>query len=65
MESHIKFNCSDCGFRVKTPMINAGKKGKCPHCKVSSIIPEENIDLKKDLEKLDEIWERIGKKNEN
>lgn len=35
----IHFNCPDCGGRVRVPDKYAGKKGRCPNCKVVIDIP--------------------------
>lgn len=35
----IKFSCPKCGKRFKVPDEHAGKKGKCPECKDSILIP--------------------------
>ena len=63
MEEWIKFICPNCDAKVKTPVENAGKKGRCYQCKTESIIPEKKIqddgeeafidDLMKDLEEID------------
>lgn len=67
MEEWIKFVCQSCGKKVKTPVENAGKKGKCYQCKTECIIPEIEIekeeeafisDLMKDLEEIDKQAER-------
>ena len=36
----LRFNCS-CGQKIKVPKIYAGKKGRCPKCKVQLEIPYE------------------------
>lgn len=35
----IRFNCKNCGHRLKIPDQHAGKKGKCPECKQLIVIP--------------------------
>lgn len=61
MEEYIKFNCEECDFRIKTLIKNAGKKGKCPNCKTLCLIPEEEIDILRDLEEVEAKWDNIGK----
>jgi len=39
-ESVIRFNCTFCGFQLRVPSIYAGKKGKCPKCKNTVLIPQ-------------------------
>ena len=36
----IKFNCPNCGQKLRVPENRAGKKGKCPKCKNSLLIPD-------------------------
>lgn len=61
MEDSIKFNCAGCGLKVKTQLVNAGKKGRCHNCKTLCNIPEEKIkykfNLEKDLSELNKKWE--------
>jgi DNA-directed RNA polymerase subunit RPC12/RpoP len=35
----IKFHCKNCGQKINAPEIHAGKKGKCPKCKQTVLIP--------------------------
>lgn len=62
MDDYIKFDCEECSFKIKTLLKNAGKKGKCPNCKTLCFIPdpEDEIDIKKDLEELEDSWETLG-----
>jgi len=65
MEEWIKFVCQSCGAKVKTPVENVGKKGRCYQCKTECVIPEKEIkieddgaeafidDLMRDLEEID------------
>jgi len=41
-EAHsiIKFHCKNCGQKIRVPQIHAGKKGKCPKCKDTIVVPE-------------------------
>ncbi|MCK4342306.1 MAG: hypothetical protein KAY37_11355 [Phycisphaerae bacterium] len=41
----IEFHCDHCGKLVKTSNENAGKRGKCPHCKNSVYIPTPSEEL--------------------
>lgn len=41
----IKFNCKNCGQRISVPDVHAGKKGKCPKCKTSLVVPEIHDDM--------------------
>ncbi len=36
----IKFSCKKCGQRLGVPETRAGKKGKCPRCKVILVVPQ-------------------------
>ncbi len=36
----ISFPCEHCGKQIKAPESAAGKRGKCPHCKQSTYVPE-------------------------
>jgi serine/threonine protein kinase len=36
----IEFTCPECGLPVRTPIVTAGKKGKCPSCGVIVPIPK-------------------------
>ncbi len=38
----IKFNCKNCGGRIRVSKIHAGKKGKCPKCDHVIVIPFES-----------------------
>ncbi|MHA1468972.1 MAG: hypothetical protein ACTSSP_00270 [Candidatus Asgardarchaeia archaeon] len=63
MQEWIKFVCQNCEQGVKTPVENAGKKGRCHQCKTECIIPERETeeereeafisDLFKDLDEID------------
>src|SRR5262245_43733346 len=35
----IQFECSACGKKIKAPDENAGKKARCPYCKVVIFVP--------------------------
>lgn len=35
----IKFSCQKCGQRISVPDEHAGKKGKCPKCRILLLIP--------------------------
>jgi hypothetical protein len=59
--SQICFKCDFCGKQISVPSVYAGKKGKCPQCKNSVLVPcstlsspRENvpIDSKPDLDML-------------
>ena len=39
-DSTIKFRCKNCGRKFSVPQIHAGKKGKCPKCKETIVVPE-------------------------
>ena len=39
MEETISFACGSCGKEVRAPASAAGKRGKCPHCGQSNLIP--------------------------
>ncbi|MBL7152812.1 MAG: hypothetical protein ISS79_03785 [Phycisphaerae bacterium] len=39
----IRFNCPNCSQKFKVPEDRAGKKGKCPKCKNSILIPDSQI----------------------
>jgi phage FluMu protein Com len=41
MPSTLKVRCKKCGKVLKTPAKNAGKKGECPKCKNTLMIPGE------------------------
>jgi len=36
----IKFHCENCGQKFKVPETQAGKKGKCPKCKDTIVVPK-------------------------
>jgi len=36
----IEFRCKNCGQKISTPKIHAGKKGKCPRCKNAIVVPK-------------------------
>lgn len=36
----IKFHCKNCGQKISVPDIHAGKKGKCPKCKILLVVPK-------------------------
>ena len=36
----IKFHCKNCGQKIRVPEIHAGKKGKCPKCKNTIVVPK-------------------------
>ncbi len=36
----IEFNCKNCGRKIKTRKINAGKKADCPACRTPLYIPK-------------------------
>ncbi len=38
-DSVIRFSCAECGQHISVPIIHAGKKGKCPKCKSTVVIP--------------------------
>jgi len=40
----IKFQCKHCGQKIKIPEVHSGKKGKCPKCKNTIVVPEINDD---------------------
>ena len=42
-DSIIKFRCENCGQKFSVHKNNAGKKGKCPKCKIIIVIPEVQI----------------------
>ena len=45
-DSVIKFSCAECGQHISVPIIHAGKKGKCPKCNSTVVIPgRENSDI--------------------
>ena len=55
MEDVIKFSCEECGYKVKTHIKNAGKKGRCPKCKTLNVIPQPEYtisDIERDLAEL-------------
>jgi phage FluMu protein Com len=35
----ISFNCEHCGKRIQAPDDAGGRRGRCPHCKLSNYIP--------------------------
>lgn len=35
----ITFRCKNCGQKISVPQIHAGKKGKCPKCKIIVVVP--------------------------
>ena len=35
----LRFSCTNCGQKFKLPVERAGKKGRCPKCKASLIVP--------------------------
>ena len=39
-DSTIKFHCENCGRKFCVPQIHAGKKGKCPKCKNTIVVPK-------------------------
>lgn len=39
----IKFNCPNCGQKFRAPEDRAGKKGRCPKCKNTIVIPDSQI----------------------
>lgn len=39
-DSIIKFYCKNCGQKIRVPQIHAGKKGKCPKCKNTIVVPK-------------------------
>ena len=39
-DSTIKFHCENCGRKFSVPQIHAGKKGKCPKCKNTIVVPK-------------------------
>jgi hypothetical protein len=39
----IKFNCPNCGQKLRVPEDCAGRKGKCPKCKNAILIPASQI----------------------
>jgi hypothetical protein len=45
----IRFECGSCGEQIKAPDESAGKRARCPHCKVVQQVPgpeaEESDDL--------------------
>ena len=45
-DSVIRFSCAECGRPICVPITHAGKKGKCPKCKSTVVIPgRENSDI--------------------
>jgi len=40
---HIRFRCKYCGQKIKIAKKHAGKKGKCPACKKTLIVPTPEI----------------------
>jgi hypothetical protein len=36
----IKFQCKNCGQKIRVPLTDAGEKGKCPKCKKIVIVPK-------------------------
>ena len=59
MEDRIKFDCDLCGTKIKAQIEHIGKKGKCPKCKEPCIVPEEEIDILKDLADLEASWDTL------
>jgi hypothetical protein len=41
----LKFSCKNCGQKITAADLNSGKKGKCPKCKTTVVIPEINEDI--------------------
>ena len=41
----IKFQCINCGQKIRVLEVHAGKKGKCPKCKTVVVVPEINDDV--------------------
>lgn len=39
-DSTINFHCEHCGRKFSVPQIHAGKKGKCPKCKNTIVVPK-------------------------
>lgn len=42
----IRFNCKNCGQKIKVPHQLAGKKGRCPKCKQVIVIPSAEVPAK-------------------
>jgi hypothetical protein len=52
----MKFDCTNCGRKLRVPDATAGKKGRCPQCKVVLTVPAPAAEAAKsphDLELLD------------
>ena len=56
----IRFKCDSCGVAMKIKDELAGKKGKCPKCKSTFVIPEleeEVVEEDEEIEEEEEEWD--------
>lgn len=70
-EEWIRIECKKCGFKAKTSIKNAGRRGKCHKCQAEIIVPkieeEDSLDLfmkkfEEELTRIDEEKRRQRKK---
>jgi len=39
----VRFQCQHCGARLQVSEAQAGKKGRCPHCKTPLVVPNPSV----------------------
>jgi len=45
----MEFQCTYCGCKLKVPDQHGGKKGRCPKCKESLVVPNANVEPERAL----------------
>ena len=65
-EEWIRIECKKCGFKGKTSIKNAGKRGKCRKCQGEIIVPkiEEEDSLELFMKKFEEELTKIDEEKE-